>query len=719
MIVTPTTGPLARLGAWTADHRRAVIVAWCAAVLLLGALAPFADRALSGAGWEAPGSESIDARRALQSAFPGRGAYALQVVVAGAPIDDPATQSVLARVRSTLLRDPAVAGVIMPRPGTIAPDHRTAIVTGLAGAPPRAMVEAARRAGDALARLATGEITVRLTGPAALWSDFNAANQSAMVRSEALSWPLTLALLVIAFGTVTAAGLPLMLAMAGVLGTGGLLFVFGQLADVSIWAMNFALMFAIALGIDYALLVVVRFRAALAAGLPPRDATVVTMDTAGKAVLASGLGVVTALLAVMLVPVPTFRSVPLGIVLAVLIVLAATLTLLPATLSGLGRRVNAGRLRVAGGVEHRSERYAAWARRLWARPLPYGAAAVAILALLALGALGLRTGMPTTAVVPAHAASRDGEQLARAAFGPGAGAQLQIVVPGGRELERAATVVARDPGVAAVAPVERSGDRALITAVPASAPGSAELRATLDRLRQTLPPRALVGGAAAENRDVERALLSRLPLVVGLVVAIGFALLAAVLRSPLAAAATVVMNLLASAAAFGVARFVFQDGALAGLLGFESQGFVDAWAPIFFSALLFALAMDYSIFLLSAVREHRRRGEAAHAATVEALAGTGRIINAAAAVMIGVFASFALAGSLPVKEMGVVLAVGVLLDTVLVRLVLQPVILRLLGARSRRPPSPAAVPISPAVAGRRDVDRRLGAWRPRGVVRRP
>jgi hypothetical protein len=169
---------------------------------------------------------------------PGRGAYALQVVVAGAPFDEPATQRVLARVRSTLLRDPAVAGVLMPRPGgTIAPDHRTAIITGLAGAPPRAMVEAAGRVGDALARLATGQVTVRLTGAAALWSDFNAANKSAMVRSEALSWPLTLALLVIAFGTVTAAGLPLMLAMTGVLGAGGLLFVFGQVADVSIWAM--------------------------------------------------------------------------------------------------------------------------------------------------------------------------------------------------------------------------------------------------------------------------------------------------------------------------------------------------------------------------------------------------------------------------------------------------------------------------------------------------
>ena len=168
-----------------------------------------------------------------------------------------------------------------------------------------------------------------------MWSDFNAANKTAMLKSEMLSWPLTLVLLVFAFGTLVAAGLPLLLTMAGLLGAGGLLFVFGQFADVSIWAMNFAMMFAIALGIDYALFIVVRFRSALAAGLAPREATALTMATAGKAVLVSGLTVIAALLALTLVPVPAFRTVPLGIGLAVLMVLAATLTLLPAVLSHL------------------------------------------------------------------------------------------------------------------------------------------------------------------------------------------------------------------------------------------------------------------------------------------------------------------------------------------------------------------------------------------------
>ena len=302
--------------------------------------------------------------------------------------------------------------------------------------------------------------------------------------------------------------------------------------------MNFAMMFAIALGIDYALFIVVRFRGALAAGLSPRDATVHTMATAGKAVLASGLTVIAALLAVMLVPVPTFRSVPLGIVLAVLSVLAATLTLLPAALSALGHRINGGRIRLRSAADHRSERFAAWGRRLWARPLPYGVAAVAILLLLAAPALGLRTGMPTIAVVPHDADSREGHALLERAFGVGAPSQLQVVVDE-RDLARATAVLERDPGIAAVTPAQRAGGRALLTAVPTAGEGSRELRSTIDAVRAELPASALVGGPAAENRDLERALVSRLPLVVGVIMGLGFLLLVVLLRAPLAAAAAV------------------------------------------------------------------------------------------------------------------------------------------------------------------------------------
>jgi putative drug exporter of the RND superfamily len=671
---------LGRLGAWAADHRRLVVILWGALVLCLGALAPFTDKALSGAGWEAPGSESGAARRAIESHFPGQGTYALSVVVAAN--DHRSMRPVLARVEHMLRTDRAVRGVRAPQPGaTVSRDGRTAIVTGLAGAEPSQMVEAAGRLKDRLARLSSSEVSVRLTGPAAMWSDFNDANKAAMMKSEALSWPLTLALLVLAFGTLMAAGLPLLLTMAGLLGAGGLLFIAGQLFDVSIWAMNFAMMFAIALGIDYALFLVVRFRGALAAGLSPRDATVHTMATAGKAVLASGLTVIAALLAVMLVPVPTFRSVPLGIVLAVLSVLAATLTLLPAALSAFGHRINGGRIRLRSAADHRSERFAAWGRRLWARPLPYGAAAILVLALLAAPALGLRTGMPTIAVVPHDADSREGHALVERAFGVGAPSRLQVVMDE-RDLARATAALDRNPGIASVTPAQRADGRALLTAVPTAGEGSHQLRSTIDALRTELPASALVGGPSAENRDLEAALVARLPLVVGVIMALGFALLVVLLRAPLAAASAVILNLLATAAAFGVARLVFQNGALEGLLNFESQGFVDAWAPIFFFALVFALAMDYTIFLLATIKEaHDRTGDA-RAAVVEGLAGTGRVINAAAAVMVVVFMTFALAGPLPPKEMGFILAVAVLLDAALVRLLLQPLVLRVLGPRA-------------------------------------
>jgi putative drug exporter of the RND superfamily len=198
-------------------------------------------------------------------------------------------------------------------------------------------------------------------------------------------------------------------------------------------------------------------------------------------------------------------------------------------------------------------------------------------------------------------------------------------------------------------------------------------------VRSRLPDGALVGGAAAEAHDLERALALRLPLVYGLVVAVGFALLVLVVRAPVAAAAAVLMNLLATAAAFGVAKLIFQDGHGEALLGFSSQGFVDAWAPIFFFALIFALAMDYSVFLLSSIRAELDRTGNPRSGLVEGLAGSGRVINAAGAVMVVVFFTFALSGPLAPKEMGVILGVAVLLDTLLVRLLLLPAVLRLLG----------------------------------------
>ena len=678
--MTLVVGPLGRLGAWTADHVRLVVVAWAVLAVGFGVFAPRAEHALSGAGWEAAGSDSVAARERIDQSFGGQGAYALMVVVHGAGDLDPT----IGRVAETLRADSRIASVSQPQ---FSEDGRTAIVQGGSAASPTEMVKAADELKADVASLGDERVSVSLTGAPGMWSDFNEANKQAMMKSEIVSWPVTLAILVLAFGSLVAAGLPLLLTILGLMASAGSLFLVSQVFDVSIWAMNFALMFALALGIDYALFVVARFRGAhFGSELSTRDAVAVTMDTAGKAVLFSGITVLIALSAVMLVPSPAFRSMSLGIMLSVAFVLLAALTLLPAVLAWLEDRVDRLALPWVHTGEHRSPAFARWAERLWRRPWAYGLAALALLVALALPAIGLETGMPSIKVVPERDGSRVGYAQVQEAFGPGAPGTLQIVVPAA-QAEDASAILESDPGIAVVAPTVTSGDTALVLATPMADPSSTAVGETVDRLRSALPAEALVGGAAAENHDLEAALASRTLLVFGVVLALGFLLLLVALQAPVIAAVGVVANLLATAAAFGVARLIFQDGRLESLLGFESQGFLNAWGPVFFFAMIFAIAMDYTVFLLASAKEHFDRTGDPHEAMVGGIAHSGRTIFAAAGVMVAVFFTFALSGPLPPKEMGVILGVAVLLDAMLVRLVLMPVLLRLLGRHAWAQPS--------------------------------
>jgi RND superfamily putative drug exporter len=659
-----------------------VFVTWALVVVALGAFAPGVERALAGAGWEASGSESVAVRDVVQREFAGMSSAALQVVVHvdSGSVTSGHGQEVVDRAVAMLRADDRVSQVAPPSPGvSVSRDGRTALIqAGAADPNTNEMVRAADDLKDPLRALSGPGVEVALTGSSSLWSDFNAANLEAMMKSELLSWPVTLVILVLAFGSLVAAGLPLMLTLY--LGT--------QLGDISIWAMNFAMMFALALGIDYALFLVVRFRAArFGQHKDTRDAVAETMDTAGKAVLFSGLTVLVSLSAVMLVPSPAFRSMALGIMLAVTFVLAATLTLLPAVLGKLGHRVDALALPWVHAGEHRSPRFERWAQRLWRRPVGYGLLAVIALVVLAAPVLGLRTGMPSIKVVPETDSSRVGYSLVQDAFGTGAPGALQVVAPI-QQADRAATVLVDDPGIAAVMPpAPGNGERVLLTAIPTAGPSDAALGDTVDRVRASLPDGTLVGGPSAENHDLERLLSDKTPLVIGVVLTLGFVLLLLVLQAPLVAALGTLTNLLATGAAFGVAKLVFQDGHGSGLLGFEPQGFLDAWAPVFFFAMIFAIGMDYTVFLLASAKEHWEKSHDPQEAMVGGLAHSGRVIFAAAGVMVAVFFTFALSGPLPPKEMGVVLGVAVLLDAALVRLLLLPVLLRLTGTAAWASPA--------------------------------
>jgi RND superfamily putative drug exporter len=675
-------GPIGRLGRYTATHFRVVLTGWVLVALCLGFLAPRVETALSGAGWEATGSQSVQARNVINRDFAGLSSYALMTVVysPSKTVDDPAFTNVLAKVQTLLRASRAVKSVVAPKPGvSISRNGHTAIVQAGAAKNANAMVKAADSLKGKLASLSSDGVQVHLTGAAGMWSDFNAANRSAMLRSEVISWPITLGILLLAFGSLVAAGLPLMLTMVGLASAAGLLFLGTKVVPISIWAMNFALMFALALGIDYALFIVHRFRGAIfGRELSPVEATAVTMDTAGKAVLFSGVTVLISLSAVMLVPSPAFRSMSLGIMLAVIFVLAATLTLLPAVLGRIGPNVDRLALPWAHAAEHRSPRFAAWGERLWSKPVRHGVVALAILTGLAIPVTQLKTAMPSIKVVPTSDASYIGYHQVQAAFGPGATGPLQIVTPTARA-GAAERIAGNDAGIAELMPTQTSRGYALITAIPRQDPSNPAVGHTIDRLRSQLPEGSLIGGAVAENHDLQTALTAKTPLVIGVILLLGFVLLLLALQAPLVAAAGVLTNLLASAAAFGVAKWVFQDGALHSVLGFQSQGFLDAWGPVFFFAMIFAISMDYTMFLLSAAKEHWDHTHDPRAAMIGGVAHSGRVIFAAGGVMVAVFFTFALSGPLPPKEMGVIHGVAVLLDAALVRLMLLPVLLRLLG----------------------------------------
>ena len=303
--------------------------------------------------------------------------------------------------------------------------------------------------------------------------------------------------------------------------------------------------------------------------------------------------------------------------------------------------------------------------------------------------LGLKTAMPSIKVLPEDSSARVGYDLVQEAFGEGAPGALQVVASR-EDAGATSAALAEDEGIGAVMPAVPAPDDSgyvLVQAVPTVDPSDPALADTVERLRADLPDSAVVGGAAVENLDLKAQLDESTPLVIGVVLVLGFLLLLVALQAPLISLLGTLASLLSTAAAFGLARLIFQEGIGSSFLGFENQGFLDAWAPVFFFAMIFAIAMDYTVFLLASAKEHYERSGDPHDAMVGSLAHSGRVIFAAGAVMVAVFFTFALSGPLPPKEMGVVLGVAVLLDAFLVRLALLPVMLRLTGNAAWYAPS--------------------------------
>src|SRR5437764_5242518 len=527
--------------------------------------------------------------------------------------------------------------------------------------------------------------------------------------------------LLISFGSLLAMGLPIVTALFG-LGAGlGVIGIGSHLVDMADFSSELALMIGLGVGIDYALFSVTRYRDTYREnGGDVQSAVEVAMNTAGRAVLFAGATVVVALLGMFALGVNFLYGAAIAASLGVLLVLAASLTLLPALLMFTGRRVGRVRSRRTRPREARAGFWLRWVGLIQRRPVWAALASTALLLALAAPALGLRLGSSDSGNDPAKQTTRHAYDLLVAGFGSGFNGPLQLAVrlPAAGDsagLSRFTTALRHTPGIASVATprLNPARDTAAIAVYPTTSPQSAPTTSLVKHLRSdVLPPLAkatgatvYVGGATASKVDFARVLSSKLPLFIGMVVLLSALLLLVVFRSLLIPVQAALMNLLSIAAALGVVQAIFERGWLAGLVGVQ-PGPIDAFIPVLVFAIVFGLSMDYEVFLVSRIHEEwQHRGDPSTAVR-EGLANTGRVITAAAAVMVAVFASFAAGDDRILKLFGIAMATAVFLDAIVIRSILMPAVLELFGRRTwafsrwfdRRLPRLAIEPAQPAPA---------------------
>ncbi len=680
-----------RLAAFSARHRRAVITVWLLVAFAAAPLAMTLTGALSGAGWDAQGSTAQKVRTELRRDFPQLGAEDPIVVYhQSTPIaQNPAS---LVALVAQLQHAPNARAVANPlalpaSAGLLSRDGKTALVpVALAVKNDAARPTAAGALGTYVHNLKLAPGTrAAVTGEWAMWSDFNKINAEALHKAELLSGLPSLILLFVAFGMLIAAGLPLILALSGIAVGFALLHILGWVTPMSVWSMNFSMMIGLAVGIDYSLFIVSRYREERAEGKDALAAIENTMSTAGKAVFLSALTVVMALAAVFLVPVMVFRSMALGMILSVVAVALAALTLLPAVLVALGDRVLVKKNHEDRDITAET-RWQRWTSISLRRPGTVLAIGLVMLGAFIAPALGMHLGMPGPRVVDSGHTSRDGYDMVVAAFGPGAAAPAYVTTPA-TDAPTVVRIASGVPGVvdARVVTAPAATGRVVVRvtgSTPVDDPRTAHLVNALRTQLAHAAPAALVGGPAAQNRDLTSVLTGRAPYAIGLILLVAFLLLLIVFRSLVVALTSILMNLLTVGAAFGFATLVFQHGFGTGLLGIQHQQFVDAWAPLFFFALLFGLSMDYQLFLLAAIRERYEATGDTRRAIAEGIARTGRPITNAALIMIVVFVAFGVTGPIPPTELGLTLAMAVLLDATVVRVLLVPATMALIGDRN-------------------------------------
>jgi putative drug exporter of the RND superfamily len=688
------------LAAWCYDRRRAVLGIWLAAFVLAAALwGTAAGKYINS--FQLPGTESQRAYDLLKERFPQQAGDTASVVFAvdQGRVLTAAHRPQIERALGEIRKSPEVLGVGDPfsRGAPVSRDGRITF-TQIQFRKSGGDVDAKRVKKMADATLALdgkGGVQVALGGDIIHWST---AEQGG--AGEIFGIVVAAVVLFLTLGIV-AMGLPLLNALFAMIISLSLMAVVGtQLLDVVEWTPQLAAMIGIGVGIDYALLILNRFRLERGAGRDVRDATLVALDTSGRAVLFAGVVVVIALLGMMLLGISFLYGPAIGAALSVLFTMTAALTLMPALLSKIGGRVKPaanGNGSAGGGVGDLAEQErgfsARWSGFVARRPLPVAIGALVVLIALALPATHMRLASSDASTYKKDDTSRVAYDLLKEGFGPGFNAPLLLAVELPRPGDQAALqairgAMGRQDGITRVLPpqLNKRGDTATMIAYPASTPQDERTDEIVRTARdKTLPPitretgaRVSIGGATATNLDFAKTIRDKLPLFIGVVVGLSLLLLMVVFRSVLVPIKAGIFNLLSITGAFGVVTLIFQDGHLSGLFG-DATGPIESFLPIMVFAVVFGLSMDYEVFLVSRMHEEWTHTGDARYAVRHGLAMTGRVVTAAAVIMIAVFGAFAIGNERALAMMGVGFASAIFIDAFIIRLLLLPAVMHLAG----------------------------------------
>jgi RND superfamily putative drug exporter len=700
------------------------VIAWIVAAIGIFAVSNAVGKKTASS-FTLPGTNSQQAVDLLQSRFPAQAGDADQIVFhakAGKLTDGAARAAVAAAVgrvaglpHVTSVTSPYAAGQhAVSADGTVG--FATVTFDERANALPKAAVN---RVITAAQSARSASLDVELGGQA-----IEQAQQAPLGFATVVGIVAAIVILLISFGSFSAMVLPIATALLGLIAGLGVINLASHVIDMPSFASELALMIGLGVGVDYALFIVTRFRENYRAnGGDVGQAVEAAINTSGRAVLFAGATVVIALLGMLALGVSLLSGAAVAAAIGVVLVLAASLTMLPALLTVVGPRIGRRGSAPAGAAADgtRPGFWLRWVQRVQRRPALTAIAATVLMLALAAPALGLRLASSDAGNDPTSQTTRQAYDLLAKGFGPGFNGPLQVAVALPRAHDSAALAELTDalkstPGIASVAPprLNATGTTAAVVAYPTTSPQSTQTSSLVTRIRDNVIPqierstasRVYVGGATAAQVDFSHVLSTKLPLFVGIVIALAALLLLVVFRSLVIPVQAALMNLLSIGASLGIVQAVFERGWLGGQVGP-----IDAFIPVFAFAIVFGLSMDYEVFLISRVHEEwQARGDAA-AAVREGLARTGRVITAAAAVMVAVFGAFAISGDRVLAMFGLAMASAVFLDALVVRMLLLPAVLQLLGRTTwtlprwldRRLPR-VAIEAEPAHASRHSLE---------------